>query len=301
MEHIAFFYNILTLIFGLSTFFLSLVYALKSKEELLIRYLFLFLSFTLSIVSEIVIFYFRDRLNLLYIRYLSLFSIILLFFVLQLIFFIFSFVNYVYRVKYEKIKNIIIFILCVVIFLVQTSFIVVFKMQIEQNSALSRLIIKSPFLFLFFAVLYSVINHFCYIKNISDKLKKTSSIVQVVLIIMIPCFIVDFIFYDNPAIMIHFIFFVLFSVISSRYILKYYFSINQNNDYSSSNYENFYKNYNLTNREKEIVELLINGRSNKEISLTLNISLSTVKNHLHNIFQKTNSLSRWDIMSKIKN
>jgi two-component system nitrate/nitrite response regulator NarL len=42
----------------------------------------------------------------------------------------------------------------------------------------------------------------------------------------------------------------------------------------------------LTRREREIVELIERGLSNKEIARDLHIALSTVKNHVHNILDK---------------
>jgi len=48
----------------------------------------------------------------------------------------------------------------------------------------------------------------------------------------------------------------------------------------------------LTSREKEILDCLSEGRSNKEISSTLNISVETVKSHLRSIYKKVNVKSR---------
>ncbi len=42
----------------------------------------------------------------------------------------------------------------------------------------------------------------------------------------------------------------------------------------------------LTPRERQIVELIDEGLSNKEISRRLSIGLSTVKNHVHNVLEK---------------
>jgi len=42
----------------------------------------------------------------------------------------------------------------------------------------------------------------------------------------------------------------------------------------------------LTQREKEILEAIIDGRSNKEISDSLCISIETVKSHIKSIYQK---------------
>jgi NarL family two-component system response regulator LiaR len=42
----------------------------------------------------------------------------------------------------------------------------------------------------------------------------------------------------------------------------------------------------MTNREREIVNLISQGRSNKEIAFQLKISIFTVKSHVHNILEK---------------
>lgn len=42
----------------------------------------------------------------------------------------------------------------------------------------------------------------------------------------------------------------------------------------------------LTFREKEILQLLVSGKSNREVSATLNLSVATVETHRSNIFQK---------------
>lgn len=48
----------------------------------------------------------------------------------------------------------------------------------------------------------------------------------------------------------------------------------------------------LTRREQEILEKIVQGASNKEISQELFISPHTVKTHLHNIFKKINVKGR---------
>ena len=42
----------------------------------------------------------------------------------------------------------------------------------------------------------------------------------------------------------------------------------------------------MTNREKEIVQLIAEGLANKEIAFRLNLSIYTVKSHVHNILDK---------------
>lgn len=48
----------------------------------------------------------------------------------------------------------------------------------------------------------------------------------------------------------------------------------------------------LTHREKDILQLVAQGSSNRDISAALNIAEGTVKNHLHNILEKLHLKSR---------
>ncbi len=48
----------------------------------------------------------------------------------------------------------------------------------------------------------------------------------------------------------------------------------------------------LTQRENELISLLAEGLSNKEIASRLNLSEHTVKNHVHSILRKTGSKTR---------
>lgn len=59
------------------------------------------------------------------------------------------------------------------------------------------------------------------------------------------------------------------------------------------------KQYQLTNREKEIANLLISGYNTSQISQTLFISHNTVKNHISNIFRKMEVSSRIELLSKL--
>lgn len=59
------------------------------------------------------------------------------------------------------------------------------------------------------------------------------------------------------------------------------------------------KDYNLSIRELEIVELILNGLSNNEIGNQLMISISTVKKHVYNIFMKFDVNSRSQLITKV--
>ncbi|MEQ9440351.1 MAG: ATP-binding protein [Cyclobacteriaceae bacterium] len=59
------------------------------------------------------------------------------------------------------------------------------------------------------------------------------------------------------------------------------------------------KKYDLSNKEIEVVELLENGYTNKEIGLQLNISDKTVMTHVRNIFAKVGVNRRGDVIKKL--
>jgi len=56
---------------------------------------------------------------------------------------------------------------------------------------------------------------------------------------------------------------------------------------------------NLTNREWEILRLICDGFSNKEIALKLNVSVSTVKKHNSEMFKKLNVTTRMQAILEV--
>ena len=65
--------------------------------------------------------------------------------------------------------------------------------------------------------------------------------------------------------------------------------------------ERFLTEFKITDREKEIIALLVEGLSNKEISKRLYISIKTVKNHVTNIYTKTSVNNRVQLTNLIRN
>ena len=56
--------------------------------------------------------------------------------------------------------------------------------------------------------------------------------------------------------------------------------------------------YQLTEREIEIISIVVKGKSNQEIASTLFIEESTVKSHLKSIFKKIKVSSRSELIVK---
>lgn len=53
----------------------------------------------------------------------------------------------------------------------------------------------------------------------------------------------------------------------------------------------------MTRREQEVIALIANGKSNKEIAAELNIAVHTVKSHVHNILDKLSLHTRLQLAS----
>jgi DNA-binding NarL/FixJ family response regulator len=64
---------------------------------------------------------------------------------------------------------------------------------------------------------------------------------------------------------------------------------------TSSNKAKVLDSVRLTKREREVIELLGEGCSNKEIATRLNIAVHTVKSHVHNVLEKLALHSRLEV------
>jgi DNA-binding CsgD family transcriptional regulator len=62
----------------------------------------------------------------------------------------------------------------------------------------------------------------------------------------------------------------------------------------------FLERYQITPREREIVENLIDGRSTKEIGERLYISAKTVENHIYSIYRKTEVRNRVQLFTLVQ-
>ena len=62
----------------------------------------------------------------------------------------------------------------------------------------------------------------------------------------------------------------------------------------------FSEKYEISKREREVIQLICKGLSNQEISDALFISLQTVKDHIHHIFVKTGVKNRVQLTNLIR-
>lgn len=84
----------------------------------------------------------------------------------------------------------------------------------------------------------------------------------------------------------------------NNYLKKNY--VHPVNIVDESTKESFVERFGISKRETEVVEEIIKGRTNKEISERLFISIQTVKDHTHNIYLKTNVKNRVQLTNLIR-
>jgi DNA-binding CsgD family transcriptional regulator len=66
------------------------------------------------------------------------------------------------------------------------------------------------------------------------------------------------------------------------------------------NLKHFISEFGISKREEEIIQQICQGKSNKEISESLFITLQTVKDHVHRIFLKTGVKNRIQLSNLIQ-
>ena len=62
-----------------------------------------------------------------------------------------------------------------------------------------------------------------------------------------------------------------------------------------------FEKHNITQREQDIVKLLLEGKSNREIADSLFIAIPTVKNHIRSLYQKLRVKTRYELIHFILN
>jgi DNA-binding NarL/FixJ family response regulator len=63
----------------------------------------------------------------------------------------------------------------------------------------------------------------------------------------------------------------------------------------------FVREHSITKREREVIEALLTGKSNQEISESLFVTVKTIEVHLSNIYRKTGAQNRFALYTLIKN
>jgi DNA-binding CsgD family transcriptional regulator len=145
-----------------------------------------------------------------------------------------------------------------------------------------------------FVSIFAVIINLETIEN-SD-VRTVSKAIIILSFIMIPLLVVSVV-YPSVSYISYPIYFMAFSIIILVYLFIYFKRMPQESR-GSLDYQNT-KEYNISEREFSVIELIREGLTNKEIAENLKISVNTVNNHVANIFSKVGVRSRIDLLNTL--
>jgi DNA-binding CsgD family transcriptional regulator len=99
----------------------------------------------------------------------------------------------------------------------------------------------------------------------------------------------------QPAILLEFVFFFVYNIIAIAAFVRYLILPSAFLEEGKVS-ESFISEYGISAREAEVIELISQGMSNKEIADHMHVSFTTVRTHVYNIFKKAEVGSRVELL-----
>ena len=306
---------LIAFIIGFSTIIYSIIYYVIERITWLKYYIiflsvfgFLLLIRAVKLISFLAVpsFFSNEIFNTLYLFILSVSMSLMLYFIPA---FLYRFLGLKWAVK----ENVEYLILSVIFFVLSILGILLhFNFYIIANRIF------------YLSILYLFILGFINYKNLKDgTIKFIVKILGLITIFIYPILVYQLIIlnkntFDIGSIDITLIlFYIWWNLVMLGYLLWYFISIIKNKnmfvnkELIKSNSSNIKEKeiinkpqlkkeeeINLTKREKEILFYLLSGKTNKEVSIILKISLNTVNNHVANIYDKSGVKNRVELVNK---
>ena len=306
---------LIAFIIGFSTIIYSIIYYIIERITWLKYYIiflsvfgFLLLIRAVKLISFLAVpsFFSNEIFNTLYLFILSVSMSLMLYFIPA---FLYRFLGLKWAVK----ENVEYLILSVIFFVLSILGILLhFNFYIIANRIF------------YLSILYLFILGFINYKNLKDgTIKFIVKILGLITIFIYPILVYQLIIlnkntFDIGSIDITLIlFYIWWNLVMLGYLLWYFISIIKNKnmfvnkELTKSNSSNIKEKeiinkpqlkkeeeINLTKREKEILFYLLSGKTNKEVSIILKISLNTVNNHVANIYDKSGVKNRVELVNK---
>jgi DNA-binding CsgD family transcriptional regulator len=160
---------------------------------------------------------------------------------------------------------------------------------------------------LYAAIVYILVIFFLRHRKVPDSpLLKVTRTIAITAVFFTPTFILDDLRTTLSLVLGHSsiqfrlrlfpLYYLVFNGVLLYYGFRYFLAPRAAGEASGTVSEGFLSRYNITPREGELIRLLIEGYSNKKIGQVLFISPATVRNHLHNIFEKTGVSNRVELI-----
>lgn len=298
MKHLYFFYFLITLIISNVSLGMNLFLYSKTRKKRMLYYLYSFVPFTLIVIFHSVIAYIETNIPemspdiLMAIQYLQTISAI------SLIFAVPCSIHYFNSVSNINLRNRFFAGLFIVSFISYHIFSFILTESFYGNIGfIHRATLSAVMLY---CVVIDVKNH----RKVTDPVRKRfERNGTIVFLLFLPGFIYDFIIAEASSFRSYPIFYCCFSIIFTISSYRQYFHLIKGKNGGSETasaaapIEAFFKDYNISTREQDIIKLVLQGYSNQRIAEVLYISLNTVKAHLRNIFPKFGVHSRFELIT----
>lgn len=282
MEHLFLLLDALSLIVGFGGFIGFTYVTFKSKHRLMLHIWLFFTAFTMDMAFNTIYFYFINNLPDLYRAYFSQLFYLQISISALLVFSIPFFFAELVQLKHRRFIN----FTFGAIALVQ----LFGSVMTQYSELLFRFGILSAILF----TIVTAIARFSDLKNTSHE----KLIIRITLL-GLAAFAINllqlFQLITLFRILVPFIY-LSFCLIFYLHFVDTYFRSNPNSEQTLQKFDQ----YHFTKREKEIVDLLLQGFNNQKIANKLHISLSTVKTHVRNSFQKAKVNNRYEFIHLMK-
>lgn len=295
MLHLVFFLFLITGILGFSNLLVGTLLLVQHRQKILKKYMILNLCITLLFFIEILAVYsytanvesLGGTVSVISILYSPLFSFML--------YYITGFTLELSGIKLNSVRHLLIAILPLCMLAVDSIYLFM--------EPPAPLVISSELLF--YLILLGNVSYLFFRRNRAE-LQSYSKMIEtffVVFLTSVPLFGFQFAasyvprlnrFYIAEIPFSFLLFFLVWHVINLVYGIRRYFQ-----PVSPMNLEipqAMLRDFKITQREEEIMKLILRGSSNKEIAFALGISLKTVKNHIYNLFQKCGIRSRIELI-----
>ncbi len=290
MNHLNLLIYFIPLCFGLFSLGLLTLLYLKNKDPLLKYFLIFFTVFTIQTILALLSRYYLYNIHdnpLLLISLRQICPYILIFFGIIIF-------HEIFEVKFYKYFNVIFIIILTLSFLYELieDLLLIYKTKSFIINSLDE------FVFIL-VVIYILMIIIIYRKKIKRKefkslLKASIIAFSITLLLFIFDSLEEVIKINIPTGSLHYLTWNIFII---HLIIKYYSNIIFNKIEPT---ENFIKKYNISKREIEIINQLLKGYSYKKICDECFISLSTVKTHVSNIYNKIGINSRHELFSFVQ-
>ncbi len=306
MSHILVVFYIITFAVGFASIIITLLIYRRMNNRLILEYAVFQILFTFYIVLTLYTSYtslFFGISNI----YFNLFALILFFLWFSISFYYFPYVIYkILEISYSKIK----FVFLALSLLIILQIIPFFILHKDWEKIETILFFESDvvcYSMFFCLLIYLLIIAAKYKNKIENYIKKrfVNSLFYLNLI-FIPFFIIDF-FYRKTELewkMLPYCFkfaalyYLIWNVVNIKFSFDFFGDASKDLEKKALA---FFQNFDLSDKEKEIVLMLAKGMETKEISELIFTSQGTIRNYIYNICNKTHSKNRQELLHRIYN